>query len=117
MILIAAALNAPLIGVLPRWRHRLHAVTMEGVVDGWEKGSFVSACGIKGMKFFPATFEENPEGDRLAAPWPPRIKGLPEGFIRCRTCWVATGKKPPRCHYKPRETSYQENPVTNNANA
>ena len=102
MNLLTAAFNAPLVGVLRRWPHRLHAVTMEAVVDGWKRGSFKSACGLRGMAFCAATFEESPGSDPTAAPWPPRLQGMPEGFIRCRVCWEATGKKRPRCQYKPK---------------
>ena len=97
MNLLSAVINAPLMGVLRRWPHRLHAVDMEGVVDGWERGFFRSACGLRGLKICGATMEED---HGLAAPWPPRLRGLPEGFVRCRVCWEATGKKRPRCQYK-----------------
>jgi hypothetical protein len=35
----------------------------------------------------------------IAAPFPPRIKGMPDTMERCRECWIATGKRRPRVEW------------------
>ncbi len=88
--LLSAALDAPLLAVLKRWPNTTHAITMESVIDGWDRGTFTSACGMKTLRLVG-------NGNGAAVCWPPRIKGCP--MERCRECWVATGKKRPRSHW------------------
>ena len=92
--LIGLMLDAPLVGVLQRWPKRLHAIPMDGISP--HRMSFESACGLSGLRLFPADYV----GERVAAPWPPRVKGMPEGFVRCRVCFEATGRPRPRCDWR-----------------
>lgn len=96
MILIAAAFDAPLMAVLRRWPNRLHAIEMEEVIGGWDRFSFQSACGLRGLRI--VGYER--EGQMLAVPWPPRLAGMPAGRIRCFACWSATGRMRPRSEWK-----------------
>lgn len=100
MNLVGVMLDAPIMGVLVRWPHRLHAVDMEAVCDGWDRGTFRSVCGFRGLKLVGADTEPDP----IAAPWPPRLRGLPDGYERCRTCWEGTGKMRPRIQWRRRAT-------------
>lgn len=89
--LFGLAFDAPLIGVRKRWPKTLHAVEMEAVMDGaLGPGTFVSACGAKGLRLLSHIIE----GNQLAALWPPAVKNLPGE--RCRECWERTGRKRPR---------------------
>lgn len=97
--LIGAALDAPLMAVLRRWPNRLHAVDMEHVVKGWDRGSYLSACGLQGVRLVGVDVDEV----TVVAPWPPRLRGLPAGRVRCRDCWEVTGRMRPRTEWKPKE--------------
>jgi hypothetical protein len=96
MMLIAVMFDAPVIGVLRRWPNRVHAIEMEAVAAGWERGTFKSACGVTGLRFWGLEVENV----LCAAPFPPRVKGMPDGLVRCRECWVLTGKKRPRVEWR-----------------
>lgn len=81
-------LNAPLIGIIPGEASVLHAVTMKAIPTGPEVETVVAACGIAGLKLM----------HTKTTPlwlWPPQHR-LPEPFVRCRACWIATGKNRPR---------------------
>ena len=95
MMLISACFAAPLMAVRRRWPDVLHAVDMEHVIDGWERGSYVSACGLNGLRLVGM----NAGGETVAACWPPRLKGMPERMERCRTCWLETGRMRPRVDF------------------
>lgn len=96
MILLTAALTAPLMGALRRWPKRLHAVNIDQVVQGWERGTFHSVCGLRGLKLVGTEIEQ----ETYAAPWPPRLKGLPSGYVRCQDCYISTGKMRPRTEFR-----------------
>jgi len=87
--LIAVALDAPIMAVLRRWPKTTHAVTFEAIIEGWWRGTFTSACGIRSLRLV--------GHDGLAARWPPKVKHCP--YVRCRECWVATGKRRPRTRW------------------
>jgi hypothetical protein len=94
--LFGLAFDAPLIGVLQRWPNTIHAVDMESVIDGvMGSGTFTSACGVRRLRLWGS--------NGVAALWPPRLKGMPAQFSRCRDCWVATGRMRPRVNWKPAE--------------
>jgi hypothetical protein len=99
MYLIAVALDAPVIGISQRWPNTIHAISMGEVVSGWERGTFVSACGRRSLRLWP----HEVDGTLIAAPFPPRIKGLPDRLARCRDCWLLTGKKAPRTQWVSKE--------------
>ena len=86
MSLLTCAFNAPLIAISLRWPKTLHAVEMKQVIHGWQRRTFESVCGRKGLRLL---------GDN--ALWPPGLKGL-DPCVRCRACWEATGKKRPRTY-------------------
>lgn len=95
--LISLMLTAPLVGLRKRWPNVLHAVEMEGFpVKTWPNGTARSACGLTGLRLL---WSSGP------TPWPPRVRGLPEGFTRCAECHEATGRKRPRSEFKPRQTA------------
>lgn len=95
--LFGLAFGAPLIGVLKRWPHRMHAVDMDGVIKGsLGRGTFEAACGLGGLRLWGYTANDR----TFATPWPPRIKGMPDGFERCRECWEATGRMRPRAEWR-----------------
>lgn len=99
--LIGMALDAPLIAVSKRWPNRLHAVTLDGVVAGASRGTFESACGVRRLRLYGIAV-----GDRtVAALWPPRVKGMPDGRTRCQECWELTGRKRPRTEWRIGEVS------------
>lgn len=90
--LIELMLNAPIIGTRLRWPNVLHAIEMEGLpIETWPNGKARSACGLTGLRI-------RAFGD-VFAPWPPRLKGLPDGWVRCEKCHQATGRKRPRCTF------------------
>lgn len=85
--------NAPLAGLEPGGEHRvIHALTMEGLVDGLR-----APCGVSAKV--------------LVLPWPyggrpvlwPVQHRLPGPLSRCGECWQATGKKRPRSYLAPRD--------------
>jgi len=94
--LFGLAFDAPLVGVLVRWPNKLHAITLDGVVAGAFRGTFESACGMRGLRLSKAQAGDQ----RIAAPWPPRLKGMPSDMERCRICWIETGRRRPRCEWK-----------------
>lgn len=94
--LIGATFNAPLMAILKRWPHTLHAVDMEHVVNGWERGTFQSICGLRGLRVVGTEVE----GVSIAVPWPPALKSLPPGTERCRDCWVESGRMRPRVRWR-----------------
>jgi len=96
MMLVAVMFDAPVMGVSRRWPNTVHAVDMEGVVEGWGRGTFKSTCGKTGLRFW----GHEVEGVLCAAPFPPRVKGMPDSTERCRECWVLTGKKRPRVEWR-----------------
>ncbi|HEY7822151.1 MAG TPA: hypothetical protein VIG24_04935 [Acidimicrobiia bacterium] len=106
--LIGAALDAPLMSVLARWPDRVHAVEMKQVVEGWDRGTFTTVCGISGTRLIGVTVIE-PEGSAtIAACWPPRVRGdgaMPSHRERCRECFEKTGRMRPRTEYRARETA------------
>lgn len=68
----------------------VHALDADGVnAKDWPKGEHSTACGL----LVDAVLPDGPS--RRPALWPCPAR-LPEGFVRCRECWVATGKKRPR---------------------
>lgn len=86
---------------LKRWPNRLHAVTLDGVVAGASRGTFESACGVRRLRLYGVVI-----GDRtVAALWPPRVKGMPDGRTRCQECWELTGRKRPRTEWRIGEVS------------
>ena len=93
--LLGAALDAPLIGIRKRWPATIHAIEMGQVVDGWERGTFTSACGVSGLRLEGVNMEQQ----TIAVRFPPRLQGMPSDRDRCRPCWVATGRKRPRVEW------------------
>lgn len=92
--LVDAALMAPLGALVPHaGTAMIHAVTMEGIVRGWEGGDLVSACGQ------PVKLMAVPIGSEEVVPWPPEARSLPHPFKRCVPCQKATGNKRPRCKF------------------
>jgi hypothetical protein len=91
--LFAAALAAPLIGVRKRWPDIHHAIDLDAVCEGWDRGTYRSACGLTGLRMVGA-YPQGYEGVH-AVQWPPRVSAMPDGVQRCRECWVATGKARP----------------------
>lgn len=87
--LLVVAMDAPIMAVLRRWPNTAHAVTMESIIEGWNRGTFTSACGLRSLRIV------GPDG--YAARWPPRIRGCP--YERCYDCWVTTGKRLPRTRW------------------
>lgn len=100
--LFGLALDAPLMGVLKRWPDKLHAITQKAVIHGslYGRGKYESACGLKGLRLVGGAAE----GEVIAAPWPPRLKGLPKEKTRCQDCYEATGRLRPRCNWASRST-------------
>lgn len=95
-VLLSLLFRAPLIGVNPHKPEMLHAVTMDGIpIKNWPRTSTVeSACGKKRLKLL---------GSRgYAVEWPPNVRSLPKGTVRCDTCHDATGRKRPRSRFVPR---------------
>jgi hypothetical protein len=99
MNLFGAALDAPLMAVRKRWPNTIHAIDLQHVVGGWDRGTFWSACGLRGLRLVGTHYDEA----LIAAPWPPRLRGLPEDTERCRECWELTGKRRPRSTYTSKE--------------
>lgn len=96
-MLLSLMLRAPLVGVRQRWPQILHAIPISGLpLSTWPDGKCVSACGKCGLRLLT-------EKDGLAAPWPPRLNTVPDGWTRCRDCYVATGKPRPRSEFALRE--------------
>lgn len=92
MNLVTLLMAEPVVAVDPGEDTTLHAVTADGIDAGdWPTPVLRSACGVSGVKLV-----ENAGYAGDPVPWPPPARGLPEGFSRCRECWVATGKKRPR---------------------
>lgn len=89
--LLAAMFTAPLIGVNLRYPERLHAVDMDVLPAAWPNRCVSAPCGAKRLRIMKS-------GDFIV-PWPPDSRSLPEGWERCRECWVATGKKRPRSRW------------------
>lgn len=92
---LMVALYAPLGAVSKRHPSTLHAATMEAIVDATikkPKRLIVGACGARGL-VLPA--EEWDDGAVSVILWPPAIKDIAPN-VRCRECWVATGKRSPR---------------------
>jgi len=87
--MVEAAFSAPLCGISIRWPKVLHAVEMREIVKAWPDGTVVAACGVKGLRLLDV-------GGRLPLLWPPAVKGLAPLHVRCRECWVKTGRKRPR---------------------
>jgi hypothetical protein len=57
-----------------------------------------AVCGVEGVRGTPVVALLGGEPEPLAVPWPPhRRETLPDGskFVRCATCWEATGKPRP----------------------
>lgn len=98
MNLLWSALNAPLCAVSKRWPSVIHAAEMDEIVRAWPlKGAMrppmiVAPCGKRGLRFLAI--------DGNAVLWPPPTAA--GDLKRCRTCWVATGRKRPR---RPRSTT------------
>lgn len=86
--LVVAALTAPLLGTSKRWPGVFHAIEMEEVVRAWPDGTVTAACGAARLRCVA-------QGGMIA-PWPIRVKGLPEGWSRCKECHELTGRKRPR---------------------
>ena len=84
----------------------LHAVTQEGLTKGWPDGPLSSACGVV-VKLLP-----HPEEAEQPIPWPPRLKGMSAGFIRCGFCFVATGRGRPRSELVPKDMMGGDRPQT-----
>ena len=85
--MIEAAMAAPLCGVSVRWPKVLHAVEMR---EFMRPGRTVTApCGASRLRL--AVTEAG-----APMPWPPAVAGLAPHHVRCRECWVKTGRKRPR---------------------
>lgn len=102
MILLDVLFAAPIIAVSKRWPRVVHAVEVEALVEGWNRGTFVSACGVSGLRLMGAALDD---GSDFVGLFPPRLKGMPDEMSRCRTCWEATGRKRPRCSWTRRDAS------------
>lgn len=100
--LLVAALSAPLVAFDPTTpKIVLHAASGSAVIAAWprpegERGEtwepptpLIAACGEFDLRLM--------EIHDDFAPFPPRVKGLPDGWTRCRECHKATGQKSPRC--------------------
>ena len=96
--LLDAAFMAPLIAVSMRWPRTYHAITMESIVEGWDRATFTAACGESGLRI--VGYKRGDDEPGIPVPWPPRAKGSP--LPRCRECWVSTGKKRPRSTWTPK---------------
>lgn len=83
-----ALVHAPLVGIQRRWPRTFHAITADDMpLDQWATGRTLrAACGKRVAVLRYA-------GSVLL--WPVQHR-LPDGFVRCAECWVATGKKRPR---------------------
>jgi hypothetical protein len=65
---------------------------MEEIIDAYDgRETFTAPCGADRLKILSVGMK----GEE-ALPWPPRIAGLAP-MTRCRECWVATGRRRPRC--------------------
>jgi hypothetical protein len=93
--LIVAAMCAPLTATSLRWPGVYHAVDMGEVIRFYRDGGTVAApCGARRLR--PLAYG----ADQLLVLWPVRVKGLPEGWQRCRDCHDLTGRKSPRSTFK-----------------
>lgn len=95
--------GAPLTARSRRWPRVLHAVTLDGLIDGYKSGrwTFTAACGRTSLRLEGRPTLLDPSGNRHAngpypVPWPPSTRGLPADMERCRDCWIVTGKPHPR---------------------
>jgi hypothetical protein len=87
MILLDAALNAPLSGISMRWPRAIHAVELDELIAKWlKKRTYTAPCGARHLRLLAS------EGRPLLFPPPAIVDDIP----RCRDCWVATGRKRPR---------------------
>ena len=93
--LLGLLLTAPLIAVNPRKINVLHGVDMEGI--HLKRTTVDAACGKQRLKVLTMPYE--PDGTAYPGLWPPRVKGMPEGYVRCRECYQALPKSP-RCAWK-----------------
>lgn len=87
--------QAPLCAIRPgAGDATLHAVTMESIGDAIDDTGadrrLIGACGAEGLRLIGERL-----GQEAPLPWPPPARGT--GLVRCRECWVATGKRRPRC--------------------
>lgn len=83
--LITLMLMSPLVGI--DRKHTLHAIEMGPIAGSvWKKRKTCdAACGAR-VKFWSPGTEP--------VQWPTQAK-LPGDYVRCRECWLATGKKRP----------------------
>lgn len=92
MNLLQLMVYAPVCGVEKRRPTLLHAIDFEAGADGILKGRCsVTPCGRK-VRFL---IIQRTDGLHACLLWPPHAAEKPD-FVRCRVCWVATGKKRPR---------------------
>lgn len=88
--IITVLIHGPLCGATKRNPALVHAIDIEAAAALAKGRAVVTApCGAKNVRFI-----VSPDG--LIAPWPLRADGP---ITRCRECWVATGKKRPRCTF------------------
>lgn len=98
--LISLFLAAPHIAVEQEAPKLLHAVTADGLpVKSWPDGLATTACGVEAVQLLQRSDVEAP------TPWPPRVRSLPEGFVRCAECYLATGRPRPRSEFRAHLTS------------
>ncbi|MCA1845892.1 MAG: hypothetical protein LC792_22430 [Actinobacteria bacterium] len=103
MILLDAMRGAPVVGIDDPSNSTgpdvvCHAVGIDALIDAWPEGPAVGVCGAGGLRLL----RLSPEGDGGACPWPPRLASMPAGWARCRPCYVADGKRRPRCEFRSR---------------
>lgn len=96
--LLGAMLSAPLIAVYPRNPTVLHGADMDTIYKAWPDKTVTSACGKQRLRLMSAQYKDGP---RTVALWPPRVKGLPRGTVRCKECHNALTPKRPRINYIP----------------
>lgn len=88
--LVQLLLVVPVCAVVAEDEITVHALDADGVnASDWPDGEHFTACGEPVAAVIPDGDTQRP------ALWPCPAR-LPEGFVRCRECWVATGKKRPR---------------------
>lgn len=95
--LLGAGLDAPLIGVNPRWPKVWHAIEMGEVIRSWPDKTAEGACG---KKFLRPLAVRDPDGFVLAGLWPPHKRQVEaRGHERCAECFELTGKMRPRSKF------------------
>lgn len=99
--MLAAIFEAPLQASSRRWPKLIHAVDVDAIGDFFvhSRKTMTAVCGARQVRLVVMLRQVGDEQVPGGAPWPPRVKGMPEQRERCRECWVATGKPCPRTEW------------------